>query len=206
MYREYWRFILTTIPQQKLLYFGTSTRPFTVEYMYYYFIRKKITPLFNQFYGQKTSMQTKPREQKGVERPCFPAPPPPQDVPLAAAVMRCGLPSSDAMFLSLEITFLLPVWLLRSLDKTAVCGVSKAKQLKVLAIIAPHPQPWGKRGIVHMSVGCFESAFVTGRCGPGLQKEPHAQQLCQKEYFCDSCLGRKRDTEGRVAWTLLTFG
>lgn len=170
--------------------------------MYYYFIRKrkkkKITPLFNQFYLQKTSMQPKPREQNGVEGPCFPAPPPPRDVPLAAAVMRCGLPSSDAMFLSLEITFLLLVWLLRSLDKTAACGLSKAKQLKVLAIIAPHPQPRGKTGTVHMSLGCCESAFLTGR-GLGLQKEPQARQLCQKEYFCDSYLGRKRDTKGRVA-------
>lgn len=90
----------TSVPVQEHLQYRLATH-ITI-------LQGKITPLFNQFYTQKTSMQTKPREQNGVEGLCLPAPPSPWDLLRVVAVMRCWMPSSDAMFLSLEIHFCLP--------------------------------------------------------------------------------------------------
>lgn len=53
--------------------------------------------------------------------------------------------------------FLLNNQLLRSLGRTAACGLRRAKQIRTTAVTAAQPESWGGRGAGAVSPGCCGS-------------------------------------------------
>lgn len=96
----------------------------------------------------------KPREQDGAEGPCVPV--------LWTPGTRCWLWQGVGCPLVMQCSyiqnlFLLNNQLLRSLGRTAACGLRRAKQIRTTAVTAAQPESWGGRGAGAVSPGCCGS-------------------------------------------------